>query len=292
MSEEYAAVMAAARKSKMITEQQILEFAASKSIEDFLNKIRNFYSVPAEVSISRAEEELVKNFYKEVEEFIKILPKKEKLLKLIAREFEEEKIARELIRLKEKGQEYLEFINKIRGMGFHEEILEIEKIIEYGIPGLVNSIFSKHRILKMIEELKDYKALIPFISLKVDEHNIITMLRGLKNNIRKDLLEGLIVDGGTIDKKRISEAIKAKSFDETISLLNLRYQRDLRDIERDFEKRMRKILLKAYYMGYGGLEAAISYIELKKIEIKNIIRILNSVALNIEPKVAIQEYFI
>lgn len=292
MSEEYVVVMAAARKSKMLTEQQILEFTASKNIEDFINKVKSFYDIPAEISISRVEDELMKNFYKEVEEFIKILPKKERLLRLIAREFEEEKIAREFLRLKKKGQEYLEFINKIRKIGFDEEIVEGEKIIDYGIPGLVNSIFSKHRILKMCKELRDYKVLAPFITLKVDEHNIITILRGLKNNIRRDLLEEIIIDGGTIDRKKILESIKSKSFNEVISLLNLHYQRDLRDIERDFEKKLKKILLKVYYTGYGRLEAAISYIELKKIEIKNLIRILNSVALNIEPKVAIQEYFI
>ncbi|MEM4608615.1 MAG: V-type ATPase subunit, partial [Candidatus Methanomethylicaceae archaeon] len=69
-------------------------------------------------------------------------------------------------------------------------------------------------------------------------------------------------------------------------------QKSLRDIEREFEKRMRKILLEGYYKGYGSLEAVIAYIELKKIEIKNLIRILNCINLKIDPKIAIQEYFI
>ncbi|MDH5806297.1 MAG: V-type ATPase subunit [Candidatus Methanomethylicaceae archaeon] len=292
MSEAYVAVMAAARKSRMLTEQQMIEFLSLKNIEELINRIKDYYQITIQtpLNIERIEEEFIEKFYKEVEEFIEKLPSRRKLLKLIIREFEDERIARKILELRNKEKEYL---NKLREMEYDEEIKESENILSYGIPGLVYSIFSKYRILKIAKELKGHKALTPYVSLKIDEHNVITIIRGIKNNIKEELIEKLLIlDGGSIDKKILLEIIKTKKLDNLALVLGIPSQKSLRDIEREFEKRMRKILLEGYYKGYGSLEAAIAYIELKKIEIKNLIRILNCINLKIDPKIAIQEYFI
>lgn len=295
MSEAYVAVMAAARKSRMLTEQQMIEIASSRNVEELLNRIKDYYQIAIEASlnIERVEEEFIEKFHKEVEEFIEKLPSREKLLRLIIREYEDEKIAKKLLELKNREKELADYLNKLREMGFDEEITESEKILSHGIPGLIYSIFSKNRVLKIAKELKGRKALAPYVSLKIDEHNVITIIRGIKNNIKEDLIEKLLIlDGGLIDKKILLETIKTKKLDDLALILGMPSQKNLRDIEREFEKKMRKILLEAYYGGYGSLEAAIAYIELKKIEIKNLIRILNCVNLRIDPKIAMQEYFI
>lgn len=294
MSEAYVAVMAAARKSRMLTEQQMMEIASSKNVEELLSRIKDYYqvSIEAPLNIERAEEELVEKFHREVEEFLEKMPNRERLLRLITRELEDEKMVRKLLELRGKEKEYADYLNKLREMGFDEEVAESEDILSHGMPGLAYSIFSKNRIQKMVKELKGHKALAPYVSLKIDEHNVITTMRGLKNNIKEDLLEKLMLDGGSIDKRVLLEIIKEKKLENLALVLGLPSQRSLRDIEREFEKKMRRTLLEAYYGGYGGLEAAIAYIELKKTEIKNLIRILNCVNLKVDPKILMQEYFI
>lgn len=295
MSEPYVVVMAAARKSRMLTEQQMIEIASSKSVEELLNRVKEHYQITIETpqNIERIEEEFIEKFRRETEEFIEKLPSRRELLRLISREYEDAKIARGLLELRGKEKEYAEYLDKLREMGLDEEIKESEEILNYGIPGLVYSVFSKHRILKIAKELKGLKALTPYVSLKIDEHNIITIMRGLKNNVKEELIEKLLIlDGGFIDKKRLLEILKTKKLDNLASILGIPHQRSLRDVEREIEKKMRRILLEAYYRGYGSLEAAIAYIELKKLEIKNLMRILNCVNLRIDPKIAMQEYFI
>ncbi|MEM2743243.1 MAG: hypothetical protein QXF54_04510, partial [Candidatus Methanomethylicaceae archaeon] len=135
MSEAYVAVMAAARKSRMLTEQQMIEFLSLKNIEELINRIKDYYQITIQtpLNIERIEEEFIEKFYKEVEEFIEKLPSRRKLLKLIIREFEDERIARKIIELRNKEKEYL---NKLREMEYDEEIKECENILSYGIPGL------------------------------------------------------------------------------------------------------------------------------------------------------------
>jgi vacuolar-type H+-ATPase subunit C/Vma6 len=133
-----------------------------------------------------------------------------------------------------------------------------------------------------------------YISLKIDEHNVLTIIRGIKNNIRKDILmKLLILEGGKIDKKILSEALKEENIDKALSILGMEeYKDNQRAIERDFEKKLISILKKMYYEDYVGLGEIIAYIEMKKIEIKNIIRIAISIEKGIIPSTIVQEFII
>jgi vacuolar-type H+-ATPase subunit C/Vma6 len=285
----YTAVRASAKRSKMLSERQLIELTSSKDLNELVSRLRNIYPELADVKPDsrNIEEKLLELFYRELSEFIKIAPSYRELLELLKQEFEEENIAKTIIEKYKKG-----LLNEI--IDLNEEF---KKIIEYEVPGVVISFIAKNRILKVIELTKKYNiynVLKSYISLKIDEHNVLTIIRGIKNNIRKDILmKLLILEGGKIDKEILSEALKEENIDKALSILGMEeYKDNQRAIERDFEKSIVIILKKMYYEDYVGLGKIIAYIEMKKIEIKNIIRIAISIEKEIVPDVIIQEFII
>jgi vacuolar-type H+-ATPase subunit C/Vma6 len=282
----YTAVRASAKRSKMLSERQLIELTSSKDLNELVSRLRNIYPELADVKPDsrNIEEKLLELFYTELSEFIKIAPSYRELLELLKQEFEEENIAKTILEKYKKG-----LLNEINE--------EFKKIIEYEVPGVVISFIAKNRILKIIELTKKYNiynVLKSYISLKIDEHNVLTIIRGIKNNIRKDILmKLLILEGGKIDKKILSEALKEENIDKALSILSMEeYKDNQRAIERDFEKKLISILKKMYYEDYVGLGEIIAYIEMKKIEIKNIIRIAISIEKGIIPSTIVQEFII
>jgi vacuolar-type H+-ATPase subunit C/Vma6 len=282
----YTAVKASAKRSKMLSERQLIELTSSKDLNELVSRLRSIYPELADVKPDsrNIEEKLLELFYTELSEFIKIAPSYRELLELLKQEFEEENIAKTILEKYKKG-----LLNEINE--------EFKKIIEYEVPGVVISFIAKNRILKIIELTKKYNiynVLKSYISLKIDEHNVLTIIRGIKNNIRKDILmKLLILEGGKIDKKILSEALKEENIDKALSILSMEeYKDNQRAIERDFEKKLISILKKMYYEDYVGLGEIIAYIEMKKIEIKNIIRIAISIEKGIIPSTIVQEFII
>lgn len=282
----YTAVRASAKRSKMLSERQLIELTSSKDLNELVSRLRSIYPELADVKPDsrNIEEKLLELFYTELSEFIKIAPSYRELLELLKQEFEEENIAKTILEKYKKG-----LLNEINE--------EFKKIIEYEVLGVVISFIAKNRILKIIELTKKYKiynVLKSYISLKIDEHNVLTIIRGIKNNIRKDILmKLLILEGGKIDKKILSEALKEENIDKALSILGMEeYKDNQRAIERDFEKKLTSILKKMYYEDYVGLGEIIAYIEMKKIEIKNIIRIAISIEKGIIPSTIVQEFII
>lgn len=282
----YTAVRASAKRSKMLSERQLIELTSSKDLNELVSRLRNIYPELADVKPDsrNIEEKLLELFYTELSEFIKIAPSYRELLELLKEEFEEENIAKTILEKYKKG-----LLNEINE--------EFKKIIEYEVLGVVISFIAKNRILKIIELTKKYNiynVLKSYISLKIDEHNVLTIIRGIKNNIRKDILmKLLILEGGKIDKKILSEALKEENIDKALSILGMEeYKDNQRAIERDFEKKLISILKKMYYEDYVGLGEIIAYIEMKKIEIKNIIRIAISIEKGIIPSTIVQEFII
>lgn len=282
----YTAVKASAKRSKMLSERQLIELTSSKDLNELVSRLRSIYPELADVKPDsrNIEEKLLELFYTELSEFIKIAPSYRELLELLKQEFEEENIAKTILEKYKKG-----LLNEINE--------EFKKIIEYEVLGVVISFIAKNRILKIIELTKKYNiynVLKSYISLKIDEHNVLTIIRGIKNNIRKDILmKLLILEGGKIDKKILSEALKEENIDKALSILGMEeYKDNQRAIERDFEKKLISILKKMYYEDYVGLGEIIAYIEMKKIEIKNIIRIAISIEKGIIPSTIVQEFII
>ncbi|MCC6013206.1 MAG: V-type ATPase subunit [Candidatus Verstraetearchaeota archaeon] len=286
----YTAIKASAKRSRMLSERQLIELTSSRDLNELISKLRGIYPELTEVKPDSKiiEEKLLELFYNEINEFIKIVPYYKDLLELLKQELEEE-IAKTVIEKYKKG-----LLSEIIELKPNEEF---KKIIEYEVPGVTISFIAKNRILKFIKLAKKYdiyNKIKDYISLKIDEYNILTIIRGIKNNIRKDILTSLIIlEGGKIDRKILFEALKEENIDKALSILGMeKYKDNQRAIERDFEKKLIPILKKIYYEDYVGLGEIIAYIEMKKIEIKNIIRIAISIERGITPSTIVQEFII
>lgn len=294
----YAVVKAAARKGQLLTEQQILDLASSKDLKEVINKLKERYpsllTLGPTPDIEAFEKTLFESFCEEVEEFVKIFPKAGKILKLFEQEIEEGKAAQELIEVIREGKEkgYREVVSKLRQMGFDDEIKEGERVFQkYGVPGLVSSAFARCRLLKLKKFLMKYNASVSevlkeYVEFKIDEFNLHTLIRGIKNEIRRDALEELIIaNGGRFRDRLIKEAVKSQDIKKAVSALGYgTYQDDLRFLERELERRVKRVLTRAFYNGYIDLPAAIGYLELKKVEVINLVRIANCISRGIEPK--------
>lgn len=301
----YAVVKASARKSDLLTDQQIIDLASSKDLKELVNKIKDRYptvlSVGGSPTLEDVEKAVLDSFCSEVEEFIKVFPKARNVLKMVKQEVEEVEAARVLVDgLMEGKKGYEVMVAKLKQMGFEEEVKEGERVFEkYGIPGLVASVFARCRILKFLKFLKDYGAgvsdvLGSYISLKVDEFNLATLLRGIKNGIRRDALEELLILGrGSVKDGLLKDALKAADLKSALSILGIgAYQEDLRSVERSIERRIRGVLTRAYYGGYTDLAAVVGYLGLKRLEVINIIRIANCISRGIETRRVAQEFIL
>ncbi|MGC8936845.1 MAG: V-type ATPase subunit [Candidatus Methanomethylicaceae archaeon] len=296
----YSVVKASARKGQLLSDQQIMDLASSKDLKEFITKLKDRYpsllTLGAKPTLENIDKALFEAFCEEVQEFIGVFPKAEKILGLLKQDLEEGKVAQELSEVlrerKGKEKEYEELVAKLHRIGFDEEVKEGERIFEkYGIPGLIASAFARRRLLKLTVLLKKYKAdvsevLAEYLKLKIDEFNLTTLMRGIKNGIRRDALEELFIsDGKRFKEKLLREAVKAPDLGKAISVLGYGHlQEDPRSLERELEKEIRGILTKAYYGGYTDLAAVIGYLELKKLEVLNLIRVANCIERGIAPK--------
>jgi vacuolar-type H+-ATPase subunit C/Vma6 len=302
----YAVVKAAARKGRLLSEQQILDLASSKEFKELVNKLKDAYpsllTLGALLNFEGIEKAMYEAFRGEVEEFIGMLPKAGKILRLLEQEMEEGKASQELMGalMEKKEKEYKDVVSRLRQMGFDEEIKEGERVFQkYGVPGLVASAFTRCRLLKLRKLLERSKeggpaseVLGEYVGLKVDEFNLTTVIRGIKNDIRRDALEELLIpDGRRFDYRLLREAVKAPDVEKAVIALGCgAYQEDLRSLERGLERELRAVLTRAYYGGYTNLAAVVGYLELKKAEVMNILRIANCVSRGIEAKRIVSEF--
>jgi vacuolar-type H+-ATPase subunit C/Vma6 len=152
--------------------------------------------------------------------------------------------------------------------------------------------------LKIINTVKKMgraaKGLEPYVKLKVDLFNVVTILRGVKNNIDPKAIEELLIFGeGSIRKDRLKEAVKSGSTQKALAYfesIGLPKADSARDLEKAYEKMMAKNNDRTYYKGYVEIGAVIGYLELKLEEITKLIRIANTVERGIDAKRAIQEF--
>ncbi|MDD1776455.1 MAG: V-type ATPase subunit, partial [Candidatus Methanomethylicus sp.] len=181
----YAVVKAAARKGELLTNQQLNDLASSRDIKEFVSRVKDRYPVLAASQMPKLkelEEGLLQTFKTDVIEFVKAAPDAKELLQLIEKELEEEN-ATDLLKWKlgvldqsklenmPKKMTKEDAVSLIAKMGFKEESEDATKLFEkYNAPGLIDSIFTRNRLIKITEVIQnnDYEGLVKYLKLKID----------------------------------------------------------------------------------------------------------------------------
>jgi vacuolar-type H+-ATPase subunit C/Vma6 len=308
----YAVVKASARKGGLLSYQQLVELASSRDLKDFVNRVKERYpalALSATPTERELEDLLLKSFTDEVDEFIEACPDASAFLQLIKREVEEVEAA-ELMKqylesLGSEGQEGTPKKQSMEGVphelsarGFDQEVKEARRIFEkYKVPGLVDSVFARYRIIKMLQAAKRFRVtgkIRGYLKLKVDVFNVATVLRGIRNGIdRKALEEVLIFDGGSLSKDSLKNVLKAADEEKALKLLveaGLPRVENARALERAHELKIAKILTRMYYSNYISLGAIVGYLELKLREVRDLVRIANAVSRGLEPRRIAQDF--
>lgn len=308
----YAAVKASGRKGKLLTSQQIMELASQKDLKDIINRIKPAYPDFANASPSIVEFETIlkDSLFKEIDEFVKVSPEATDIFMLIKREAQEGEAvelmkwhlgiltdAQVITPLKKLGKQ--DVVKMLKRIGYEAEVDEATRLFaKHQIPALLESVFLRGRLLKlsaMVKGMKDAgEPLLGYIKQKVDMYNVVTVLRGLKNNIdAKAIEEVLIPNEGSFRKAELREALKAGTQAKALAYFESKgapKAESPRELEREYEKRIASSLESMYYKGYGEFGAILGYLELKFNEISNIIRVANAVERGVDLKSLSQSY--
>jgi vacuolar-type H+-ATPase subunit C/Vma6 len=307
----FGAVKASSRKGKLFTNQQIVDLVGSRDLKDLQNRIKERYPLLAAAtpSLKGIEEDLIRSYKDEVNEFIKATPDLEPALRMAQREVDEFEAIETLKsrlgiiapdsavgeRRLGKGEAAAQFALK----GFAQEAQRATEIYEkYKVPGLIDAAFARQRILNLsspdsgmakdiLEELEEYTR------LKIDVFNIDILLRGIKNGIDRKALMEMTLPGGGIQWKLLQEAAKQTEIKKAMALVEaagLPKADSPRALERYYESKISSMMSRAYYDGYLGAGAIMGYLELKYREVRNIIRIANAINLGIDPKRTMQDF--
>jgi len=308
----FGAVKASSRKSKLFTNQQIVDLVGSRDLKDLQNRIKEKYPLLAAAtpSLRGMEESLIKSYKDEVDEFIKATPDLEPALRMAQREVDESEAIDALKtrlgiiapiaaggerRPGKEEEEKAQFALK----GFASEAQRATEIYErYKVPGLIDAIFARQRVFNLsnpdagmakdvLEELGEYTR------LKTDVFNIDVLLRGIKNGIDRKAMMEIILPGGSIQWKILQEAAKQTEMKKAMALVEatgLPKVDSPRALERYYESKISSIMSRAYYDGYLGAGAILGYIELKYREVRNIMRIANAISLGVDPKRTMQDF--
>jgi len=287
-----------------------MELASSKDLRDLVNRLKDHYPVLVSkltLSVEELEELLLESFRGEADEFISAAPKAAHLLRLVKRESEEQD-AIELLKQhlnilqpedirghKKVGKE--DAMNQLAARGFSKEADDATHIYEkYKIPGLIDVVFERDRILAMFRAEKEVGAMSgvgAYLKYKVDVFNTTLVLRGIRNGIdRKALEELLIPRGGGIDVTTLSNALKQSDVEKAVTFLEsvgVSKVESARMVERAYEEKIPKMMTHVHYRGYLDIGAVLGYLELKLAEIRNVTRIANGVNRKLDPKVFTQD---
>lgn len=307
----FGAVKASSRKGRLLTNQQIIDLVGSRDLKDLLNRLKDRYPALATVapSLRPIEETLLKSYKDEVSDLIKAAPDLAPILRMAIREVEElqviEGLKAQLGLVSPEtggGQRRLgreEALTQFASKGFAFEVESATDIYErYKIPGLIDAVFARQRILNLFsadvgiaddvsEELREYTR------LKIDIFNADILLRGVQNGIDSKALMEIVIPGGSIPRKLLQDAVKQTDIKKVLALIEgagLPKVDSARALERYYESKIVSLMSRTYYDGYLGAGAIMGYLELKLREIRNIIRIANSISLGMDPKRIMQEF--
>jgi vacuolar-type H+-ATPase subunit C/Vma6 len=307
----YGVVKASARKSRLLSDQQIIDLANSRDLKDLQNKLKDMYPSLGDVtpSLRAIEESLLGSYTDEVDEFVKAAPDLAPIFSMLRREVDELGASEALkIHLgiiapdSVEGQRKLsreEVIAQYASRGFATEVKRAIELYEtYKVPGLIDAIFARQRILNIagankgvpkgvLKDLKEYS------NLKVDMFNIDILIRGIKNGIDKKALQEILIYNGSIPRKLLLDASMQTDIKKALALIEsagLPKMESPRALERYYETKTPELMHRIFYGNYLGAGAIMGYLELKLREIRNIIRVANSVSLGIDPKRVAQEF--
>lgn len=301
----YAGVRASAKKGNLLNHQQLMDLTSAKDLKDLVNRLKDKYpalATKAMPSIEEFEELLLKSFRDEVDEFIGAAPKASHLLRLVKREADEGE-AIELLKLhlnilkpedveghRRAGKE--DALGQLNAKGFGPEVAEATRIYEkYKIPGLIDVVFERNRILAMFSTGKDVgttRGLSYYLRYKVDVFNTTLILRGIKNGVDRKAIEELLIQrSGSIDPGKLSDALKQSDVEKALTFLEgigISKAESGRMVEKAYEKRIPSMMTHVHYRGYLDVGAVLGYLELRFAEIKNLIRIANAINRKMDPK--------
>lgn len=309
----YASIKASARKAGLLTDQQFTEFASQKDLKDLINRLKARYPELGAISVPSLKEfegALMRSFMTEVDEFIKVCPDACKILTLIKREADEEDAASLLkwslglgdapkLRDQPKKLTKEDAQSILQAKGFEAEAKEGTRLFKkYAIPGLIDSVFVKFRLLGIIKAVQRMggagEGIYDYVDLKVDLFNIITILRGIKNNVDPKAIEELLIFGvGKLGDEDLRKAVVSGNPQKALiyfGSISMPKAEGARDLEKAYEKMIASNLDRTYYNGFAEIGALIGYLELKLKEIIKLIRIANAVERSIDAKRAIQDY--
>lgn len=301
----YTVVKASARKGRLLTREQFLELSYSKDLKELANKLKE--RVPnlevTALSAKALEGALYSAYLAEVDEFMKTSDKLTKALSFFRREIADTEKAEALKsalaeNLPDKQKE--DSLLRLKAEGFEREVETASRVFtKYRIPGLVNAVFARQRILDLCEDVgklgrEARSGLIDFIKTKVDYFNSITIIRGLKNGVPPAAIsELLIYQLGSIPEEKLNEATKQGDAEKAAAfLLTVLSSKGTgaRGLEKLYEEKLGKNAERAYYKNYSNLAAVFSYLELKLRETKNLIRLANIIERGMDPKRSVQEF--
>jgi len=308
----YAVVKASAKKGKLLTDQNFVEVAGARDLRDFAGRVKERYpnlGAMIDPSLREIEDQLRGNFTAEVDEFSKAAPELSQLFELLKRELEEVR-AVSLVKWqlglipwsaemgpKEPGRGEERSIANSRD--FAQEADNAKMVFQrYGVPGLIEVVFERGRILKMLGAVSRLRGgaaegLRNYMRLKVDFFNAIVILRGIRNGVdRKALEEITIPEGGSLSRAALRDMLKAADVAAGLGCLassGVFKAASLRELERGYGERLSRIATRTYYGGYIDIGAIVGYLELKLREIRILIRIANAIARGIDPKRVAQD---
>lgn len=304
----YIVVKASARKSRLLTPEQIAEISSSKDLKELINRLKE--RVPgidaSKASASDFEEAVFGGYTAEIQEFIKSSPKLSEVLSFFTREVTDLEKA-ELLKKALAGAQMSKALKpnedtfqKLKDEGYGKEVEEAKALFEkYGIPGIIDSVFSKHRLLGLCEAAgkigrEGRAGLKDFLAAKVDFYNIMTIIRGIRNGVPAKAIEELLIRGrGSFPEDLLDAAARQTDPEGALKVLSEAIPlktAGVRELEKNYEVALGKMAERAYYRNYTNLGAVLAYLELKLREAKNLTRIANIIERGIEPKRGLQEF--
>ncbi|MEN3006203.1 MAG: V-type ATPase subunit [Candidatus Methanosuratincola petrocarbonis] len=301
----YTVVKASARKGRLLTREQFLELSYSKDLKELANKLKDrvpTLEAPA-LDAKALEGALYGAYLAEVDEFTKTSDKLTKALSFFKREVTDTEKA-EILKsalaeiLPDKQKE--DIFTRLKSEGFDREVETSSRVFtQYRIPGLVDVVFARQRIIDLYEDVgklgrEARSGLIDFMKTKVDYFNSVTIIRGLKNGVPPGAIGELLISRlGSISDEKLNEATKQGDSEKAAAfLLSILSSKGTgaRDLEKLYEEKLGKNAERTYYRNYSNLAAVFSYLELKLRETKNLIRLVNIIERGMDPKRSVQEF--
>lgn len=308
MSFDYPNAIVKGKKGKLIPQEQIKTLAKSRTIEDVKD-------ILGDTAYGRKIEHKTK--YKEMDRALREIEMKEEfnLLKLSPPPLKDlfksqvnkwnlsnfkKALSKSLFDRKYKyfeipnlKKDILETIAQTVSLQDLEDIIKQSKYPDLG--EIIDKSENKHEILsessKLLEK-KYHKNLMEkaqeqggtieeYFGTKMDIKNIETILRAVKQDIPREIVEENLVPYFEVDSNKIDRMLRNETIEETLKVIKdtkygkaIEEKKDLSIIKTEMRKMFKNYSKKIYLNEVLGAGVLLGYLTLKKFEIKNLRKIL------------------